>query len=142
LEINALEFAQCEISEMEIEMARPSSIESMSYAELAQMQARIERLKIEKQNAERTELRQRILAMIKQRQRQCSGQVPRPAEPGEHLDRPRAYAPVDGFGDQRREGEEGRFLGLKNCHEVLERRGVEGGHRLGWFFGNRCGASG
>jgi DNA-binding protein H-NS len=47
---------------MEIEMARPSSIESMSYAELAQMQTRIERLKIEKQNA----LRQRILAMVKE----------------------------------------------------------------------------
>jgi DNA-binding protein H-NS len=51
---------------MEIEMARPSSIESMSYAELARIQARIERLKIEKQNAERTELRQRILAMVKE----------------------------------------------------------------------------
>jgi DNA-binding protein H-NS len=47
-------------------MARPSSIESMSYAELAQMQTRIERLKIEKQNAERAELRQRILAMVKE----------------------------------------------------------------------------
>jgi uncharacterized protein (UPF0335 family) len=51
---------------MEIEMARPSSIESMSYAELAQMQTRIERLKIEKQSAERTELRQRILALVKE----------------------------------------------------------------------------
>jgi len=48
-------------------MARTSnSIDSMSYAELAQMQARIERLKIEKQNAERSELRQRILAMVKE----------------------------------------------------------------------------
>ena len=47
-------------------MARPSSIESMSYAELAQMQTRIERLKIEKQSAERTELRQRILALVKE----------------------------------------------------------------------------
>jgi DNA-binding protein H-NS len=51
---------------MEIEMARLSNTESMSYAELAQMQARIERLKIEKQNAERTKLRQRILAMVKE----------------------------------------------------------------------------
>lgn len=66
MEINALEVLECEISEMEIEMARPSNIESMSYAELAQMQARIERLKIEKQNTERTELRQRILAMVKE----------------------------------------------------------------------------
>ena len=46
-------------------MARPSSIESMSYAELAQMQTRIERLKIEKQNAERAELRERIIALVK-----------------------------------------------------------------------------
>jgi DNA-binding protein H-NS len=48
-------------------MARTSSsLDGMSYAELAQMQTRIERLKIEKQNAERAELRQRILAMLKE----------------------------------------------------------------------------
>ena len=48
-------------------MARTSNgIDSMSYAELAQMQARIERLKIEKQKAERNELRQRILVMVKE----------------------------------------------------------------------------
>jgi DNA-binding protein H-NS len=48
-------------------MARASNnLDAMSYAELAQMQARIERLKIDKQNAERTELRQRVLAMVKQ----------------------------------------------------------------------------
>jgi DNA-binding protein H-NS len=47
-------------------MARTSgSLDNMSYAELAQMQTRIERLKIEKQNAERAELRQRVLAMVK-----------------------------------------------------------------------------
>jgi DNA-binding protein H-NS len=45
-------------------MAR--SIDGMSYAELSQMQARIERLKIEKQNAERAALRERILAMVKE----------------------------------------------------------------------------
>jgi DNA-binding protein H-NS len=51
----------------EIEMARASSnLDSMSYAELAQMQMRIERLKIEKQNAERAELRERIVAMVKE----------------------------------------------------------------------------
>jgi DNA-binding protein H-NS len=38
----------------------------MSFAELAQMQARIERLKVEKQNTERAELRQRVLAMVKE----------------------------------------------------------------------------
>src|SRR5512145_3451088 len=48
-------------------MARTSSsIDNMSYAELAQMEARIARLKIEKQNAERAELRERILAMVKE----------------------------------------------------------------------------
>ena len=48
-------------------MARTSnSLDSMSYAELSHMQARIERLKIEKQNAERDELRERILAMVKE----------------------------------------------------------------------------
>ena len=46
-------------------MARATSLENMSYAALSQMQVRIERLKVEKQNAERDELRQRILAMIK-----------------------------------------------------------------------------
>jgi DNA-binding protein H-NS len=47
-------------------MARPGSLENMSYADLSQMQARIERLKVEKQNAERDGLRQRILAMVKE----------------------------------------------------------------------------
>jgi DNA-binding protein H-NS len=48
-------------------MARTgNSLDNMSYAQLAQMQARIERLKIEKQNAERAELRERIVAMVKE----------------------------------------------------------------------------
>jgi DNA-binding protein H-NS len=47
-------------------MARATSLENMSYADLSQMQARIERLKVEKQNAERDELRQRVLAMVKE----------------------------------------------------------------------------
>jgi DNA-binding protein H-NS len=48
-------------------MARTSSkLEGMSYAQLAQMEARIARMKIEKQNAERAELRQRILAIVKE----------------------------------------------------------------------------
>jgi hypothetical protein len=51
----------------EIEMARVgNNLDSMSFAELAQMQARIGRLKIEKQNSERNELRQRIIAMVKE----------------------------------------------------------------------------
>jgi DNA-binding protein H-NS len=48
-------------------MARTSnSLDAMSYAELAQMETRIARMKIEKQNAERAELRERILAMVKE----------------------------------------------------------------------------
>ena len=48
-------------------MARTgNSLDNMSYAELSQMQARIERLKIEKQNDERAELRERIIAMVKE----------------------------------------------------------------------------
>jgi DNA-binding protein H-NS len=48
-------------------MARTSNnLEAMSYAELAQMEARIARMKVDKQNAERAELRQRILAMVKE----------------------------------------------------------------------------
>ena len=47
-------------------MARTSSsIDTMSYAELSQMEARIARLKAEKQNTQRSELRERILAMVK-----------------------------------------------------------------------------
>jgi DNA-binding protein H-NS len=38
----------------------------LPHKELAQMEARIARLKIERQNSERTELRQRILEMVKQ----------------------------------------------------------------------------
>jgi len=47
-------------------MARSSTLDDMSYAELRQMETRIARLKIEKQNAERTELRERIIGMVKQ----------------------------------------------------------------------------
>src|SRR5690349_16293278 len=50
----------------ETEMAKPTNLENMSYADLSQMQARIEQLKVEKQNAERDGLRQRILAMVKE----------------------------------------------------------------------------
>ena len=38
-------------------MARPSELEKMTYAELTEMEARIERLKIEKQNSERAAVR-------------------------------------------------------------------------------------
>ena len=47
-------------------MARSKNIENMSYAELAGMQARIERAKIEKQGAERVALRQKLTEMAKE----------------------------------------------------------------------------
>ncbi len=47
-------------------MARGKNLENMSYAELAEMQARIGRAKLEKQNSERTALRQKLTDMAKQ----------------------------------------------------------------------------
>lgn len=46
-------------------MARSKNLENMSFAELAAMQARIERAKIDKQNAERTIVREKILKTAK-----------------------------------------------------------------------------
>jgi DNA-binding protein H-NS len=45
-------------------MARPSNLEKLSYAELAKMESRIAELKVEKQNAERAELRRKVTEMI------------------------------------------------------------------------------
>ena len=42
-------------------MARTKNIENMSFAELDAMQARIERMKAEKQGSERVELRQKLI---------------------------------------------------------------------------------
>jgi DNA-binding protein H-NS len=47
-------------------MARGKNIENMTYAELAAMQARIERAKTEKQSSERAVLRQKLTALAKQ----------------------------------------------------------------------------
>ncbi len=47
-------------------MARSKNIENMSFAELAEMQLRIERLKTDKQNSERAVLRQKLTDMAKQ----------------------------------------------------------------------------
>jgi DNA-binding protein H-NS len=47
-------------------MARPSELEKMSYAELTEMEARIERLKLEKQNSERAAVRKRLMDMAKE----------------------------------------------------------------------------
>jgi DNA-binding protein H-NS len=47
-------------------MAKINGLEKMSYAELADMEAQIERLKSEKQNAERSALRQRLVDLAKE----------------------------------------------------------------------------
>jgi len=47
-------------------MARSKNIENMSFAELAEMQARIGRAKVGKQNAERVALREKLTAMAKE----------------------------------------------------------------------------
>ena len=47
-------------------MAKINGLEKMSYAELADMEAQIERLKSEKQNAERNALRQRLVDLAKE----------------------------------------------------------------------------
>jgi DNA-binding protein H-NS len=47
-------------------MARTNGLEKMSFAELSAMEREIERLKIEKQTAERTELRERLTRIAKE----------------------------------------------------------------------------
>jgi DNA-binding protein H-NS len=47
-------------------MARSKSLENMSTAELAAMEARIEQLKIEKQNGERDAVREKIIGLAKE----------------------------------------------------------------------------
>jgi DNA-binding protein H-NS len=47
-------------------MARPSNLEKMSYKELAEMEVRIQRLKIEKQNSERAAVRKQLTDLAKQ----------------------------------------------------------------------------
>jgi DNA-binding protein H-NS len=47
-------------------MGRTKNIENMSFAELAAMQARIERAKSERQNAERAAVRQKLIDTAKQ----------------------------------------------------------------------------
>ena len=46
-------------------MARPKNLENMSFAELAQMQARIEQAKLEKKKADRASVREEIIAVAK-----------------------------------------------------------------------------
>ena len=47
-------------------MARSKNLENMSFSELTAMQARIERMKVEKQTAERLALRQKLTDMAKE----------------------------------------------------------------------------
>ena len=47
-------------------MARSKNIENMSLAELAAMQSRVERAKIEKQGAERAAVKQKLMDMAKE----------------------------------------------------------------------------
>jgi DNA-binding protein H-NS len=47
-------------------MAKINGLEKMSYSELAEMEAQIERLKSEKQNAERSALRQRLVDIARE----------------------------------------------------------------------------
>jgi len=47
-------------------MARPKSLENMSLAELAKLQANIERMKMDKMNAERAVVREKIMSIAKQ----------------------------------------------------------------------------
>jgi DNA-binding protein H-NS len=48
-----------------MDMARSKNIENMSAAELAAMQARIERMKIEKQSSERAAVKQQLMDIAK-----------------------------------------------------------------------------
>jgi DNA-binding protein H-NS len=47
-------------------MARPKKLENMSFAELAQMQMRIEQAKLEKQRSDRAAVREEITAIAKE----------------------------------------------------------------------------
>ena len=47
-------------------MARPSNLEKMSIADLSQLEARIARMKLAKQNSERAAIRQKLIDLAKQ----------------------------------------------------------------------------
>jgi DNA-binding protein H-NS len=47
-------------------MARSKNLENMSFAELAAMEAKIERLKVQKQNEERAAVREKITALARE----------------------------------------------------------------------------
>ena len=47
-------------------MTRSSDLEKMTYAELTEMEAKIERIKLEKQNSERAAVRKQLMDMAKE----------------------------------------------------------------------------
>ncbi|TMJ77711.1 MAG: H-NS histone family protein [Alphaproteobacteria bacterium] len=47
-------------------MARSSDLEKMTYAQLTEMEAKIERIKLEKQNSERAAVRKQLMDMAKE----------------------------------------------------------------------------
>ena len=47
-------------------MARSSDLEKMTYAELTEMEAKIERIKLEKQNSERAAVRKQLMDIAKE----------------------------------------------------------------------------
>jgi DNA-binding protein H-NS len=47
-------------------MVKMNGLEKLSYAELAELRSRVDRLMLEKQDTERTELRERISALAKE----------------------------------------------------------------------------
>jgi DNA-binding protein H-NS len=53
-------------NEEELDMARPSEIEKMSYVELVEMQTRINRLIAQKRDEERAEIKDKITALARE----------------------------------------------------------------------------
>ena len=102
-------------------MAKMNGLDKMSFSELADMENQIERLKSDRQNSERAALRQRMVDIAKQhgfdihdlfgkgRKGTVAVKYRDPKNPGQHLDRTRPHAALDGRGDQGRQGEQGRF---------------------------------
>ncbi len=51
----------------EMQMAKPNNLDKMSFAELAEMEREIDRVKIAKRNSERSEVRAELIALAKKR---------------------------------------------------------------------------
>ena len=103
-------------------MARINGLEKMSFAELAELRNQIDRMMIEKQNSERSALRQKMTDLAKEHgfdirelldgRRKGKGgpgcsQISRPQESREHLDRPRPHAALADRRNQKRKSQQG-----------------------------------